>query len=246
MGRHARGAARSEGLGVDSAARMLIVVVIAVGSWLGSRAHRRRSRRAQTTGSAVVVSSLACTEGAGGTLVDVLVPSGLPVRTSLDTCGHQEGELLAVSYAAGDPAAAWMARPGLDRRHTDRFAADRARGGRTARRVRVFAVWFDGRRQRRRAVSDVPAAHGSGGVRVHDGDVDVGMAPLPNDTAELRRDQPEQPTGRHALPDPVQDSAPVVVRDDRRLSSVDLAFPFTSSLAASLHDELFTHRSVTT
>jgi hypothetical protein len=31
---------------------------------------------------------------------------------------------------------------------------------------------------------------------------------------------------------------------DRELSSVDLSFPFTASLADSLHDELFTHRAV--
>ena len=31
---------------------------------------------------------------------------------------------------------------------------------------------------------------------------------------------------------------------DRGLSSVDLSFPFTASLADSLHDELFTHRAV--
>jgi hypothetical protein len=68
----------------------------------------------------------------------------------------------------------------------------------------------------------------------------------PDGLVELVGETPEQPSGRHARPDPVADNAPVVLRDDRRLSSVDLAFPFTSSLAASLHDELFTHRSVTT
>jgi hypothetical protein len=30
---------------------------------------------------------------------------------------------------------------------------------------------------------------------------------------------------------------------DRSLTSVDLTFPFSSSLAACLHDELFTHRT---
>lgn len=195
----------------------------------------------------MVVSSLACTEGAGGTLVDVLVPSGLPVRTSLDTCGHQEGELLAVSYPAGDPAAAWMA----DQDSTDDTPIGLLPIGLVVAALLgvcgVFAVWFDGRRQRRRAVSDVPAAHGAAESESMTEVFDVGMAPMPDDTAELMRDEPVQPSGRHALPEPVEDSAPVVVvRDDRRLSSVDLAFPFTSSLAASLHDELFTHRSVTT
>jgi hypothetical protein len=32
---------------------------------------------------------------------------------------------------------------------------------------------------------------------------------------------------------------------DRALSLVDLSFPFTASLADSLHDELFTHRTIT-
>ena len=226
---------------------LLIVVVIAVGSWFGSRAQPTPIATAQTTGSAVVVSSLACTEGAGGTLVDVLVPSGLPVRTSLDTCGHQEGELLAVSYAAGDPAAAWVA----DQDSTDDTPTGLLPIGLGMAALLgvcgVFAVWFDGRRQRRRAVSDVPAAHGAAEYESMTEVFDVGSGARARTTpSELMRDQPEQPSGRHALPDPVQDSAPVVVRDDRRLSSVDLAFPFTSSLAASLHDELFTHRSVTT
>lgn len=225
---------------------LLIVVVIAVGSWFGTRAQPTPIVTEQTTGSAVVVSSLACTEGAGGTLVDVLVPSGLPVRTSLDTCGHQEGELLAVSYPAGDPAAAWMA----DQDSTDDTPIGLLPIGLVVAALLgvcgVFAVWFDGRRQRRRAVSDVPAAHGAAEYESMTEVFDVGMAPIPNDTVELMRDEPQQPSGRHALPEPVEDSAPVVVRDDRRLSSVDLAFPFTSSLAASLHDELFTHRSVTT
>ena len=41
---------------------------------------------------------------------------------------------------------------------------------------------------------------------------------------------------QHAAAEPVGQSAP----------AVDLIFPFTSSLAASLRDELFTHRSLPT
>ena len=236
MGRHARGAARSRISTSTVLLGLLIVVVIAVGSWFGTRAQPTPIVTEQTTGSAVVVSSLACTEGAGGTLVDVLVTSGLPVRTSLDTCGHQEGELLAVSYTAGDPA-------------TPSPIGSKPVGLGVAALLGVcgvFAVWVDGRRQRRRAVSDVPAAHGAAEYEPMTEVFDVAVAPVPDNSVQLMHDEPVQPTGRHALPDPVQDSAPVVVRDDRRLSSVDLAFPFTSSLAASLHDELFTHRSVTT
>ena len=79
---------------------------------------------------------------------------------------------------------------------------------------------------------------------------------------------PRPATGRHARPDadaaetwwvepasppltwisqPTTAPAEFVERHllvDRELSSVDLSFPFTASLADSLHDELFTHRAV--
>ena len=79
---------------------------------------------------------------------------------------------------------------------------------------------------------------------------------------------PRRASGRHARPDadagetwwvgpaspsltwisqPTTAPAEFVERQqlvDRGLSSVDLSFPFTASLADSLHDELFTHRAV--
>jgi hypothetical protein len=52
--------------------------------------------------------------------------------------------------------------------------------------------------------------------------------------------QPIQPAG------PAEPAGPAdrVGRGDRELSTVDLVFPFTASLADCLHDELFTHRTV--
>ncbi len=40
------------------------------------------------------------------------------------------------------------------------------------------------------------------------------------------------------------DRVPVLAAAERRPAAVELSFPFSSTLAASLHDELFTHRTV--
>ena len=138
MGRHARGAARSRVPVATIVARSLIVVVIAVGSWLGSRAQPTPIAAGSVDGSAVVVSSLACTDGAGGTVVDVLEPgrrSAAPSGPSLDACGYQEGQLLAVQYPAGDPTQAGAGR-------TD--AVDRSRTG-----DRLLPIGLAGRRAAR-------------------------------------------------------------------------------------------------
>ncbi len=88
------------------------------------------------------------------------------------------------------------------------------------------------------------------------------------DVTDLGSAAPRPATGRHARPDddaaetwwvepasppltwisqPTTTPAEFVERQllvDRELSSVDLSFPFSASLADSLHDELFTHRAV--
>lgn len=234
-----------------------MVAVISVGSWLSSRAQPTPIATTTTAGSAVVVSSLACTEGAGGTLVDVLLPSGARVRTSLDACGHREGELLTVGYPVGDPAAAWIS--GAESSADDSEPANgllpiglgvAALLGVCA----VLAVWLDGRRTRRDTSNrHAPAAHQEVDTdEVASPVAGFASASVQGDLIALVGEDPELSAGRHALPEPVeltppaQYSAPAANVVDRRASSADLVFPFTSSLAASLHDELFTHRSVTT
>ena len=310
----------------------LIVLVIAVGSWLGSRAQPAPNAGALDA-SAVVVSSLACTDGAHGTVVDVLGPTGWPagsvVRATLDGCGYQEGQRLAVQFLPGDPTQVTLA--GTD------DAGDGVTGGRLLpfglavvallAVGALLAVWLDSRRARRHlgGAPDV-AAHGLV-------DPEEGAAPpdlletFPPDepltwaqpagaapsgqavTAVAAPAEPAStvvptgttvgttlvqpaaaalaPRGRHAQPEPEPaadqladtgrhgplsvlevlhasgaarpspfESLARFAFDDRDadpdprstldLSSVDLVFPSSSSLAASLHDELFTHRSSAT
>ncbi len=111
MGRHARGAAHLRVSVSTVVLGTLIVTVVAVGSLLSSHAQptpmAADGAAESGDGTAVVVSSLACQDGAGGTQVDVLSPAGLPVgttvRATLDACGYQEGEQLFVRFAANDP-----------------------------------------------------------------------------------------------------------------------------------------------
>jgi hypothetical protein len=88
------------------------VIVAGSGTWLLSRAQPT-SDATTVTATAVVVTSLACTDGLDGTLVDVTIPSGpqagTPVRASLDACGYQEGQQIAVQFAEDDPTAVTLA-----------------------------------------------------------------------------------------------------------------------------------------
>lgn len=280
MGRHARGAARSRISASTVLLGTLIVAVIAVGSWLSSRAQPTPITATDVSGSAVVVSSLACSDAGGETLVDVLTATGAPVRTSLDTCGHQEGELLAVRYQADDPAGAWIASqdPRGDVSTGDGLLPVGLGIAAMLGVLAGLAVWLDSRRSRRARNAGRPiAAHEvrdetaltaddrsvlTAGHPLPDADrleaaspvpelLDADPAPVPTPQAGLVDTAPlavvGRPTGRHAVPDPIELAPlPAVGSDDRRPSSVDLAFPFSSSLAASLHDELFTHRGATT
>ena len=154
MGRHARGAAR---LRVSVSAVVLgtlIVTVVAVGSLLSSQAQPTPIAAQGVEGTAVVVSSLACPDGGGGTLVDVLSPAGLPVgatvRASLDGCGYQEGEQLVVQYAASDPTrVTLLSEPAGGTATGDRLLPVGLMLAALLVVAAAAAVWVDARRGRR-------------------------------------------------------------------------------------------------
>jgi hypothetical protein len=304
MGRHARGATRLRVSLSTVVLGTLIVTVVAVGSLLSSRAQPTPIAAEGVEGTAVVVSSLACQNGAGGTLVDVLSPAGLPggteVRANLDACGYQEGEQLVVQFPASDPTQVSL---------LGSAAADTVTGGRLLPYGLLLAallaagaaaaVWVDARRSRRaRAFAAVHVVDTENTPQTEAPEADAsetswsadpfgalgetmllpptelhGLGEPHGPSAPRGRAESHRPSGRHARPetdwgegnspdpasaasprllvtpqpitaiepDEIFDRAPSV---DRALSTVDLAFPFTASLADSLHDELFTHRTV--
>lgn len=288
--------------------------MVAVGSLLSSRSQPTPIAAQRVESTAVVVSSLACRDGSGGTLVDLVssaeLPAGTAVRASLDACGYQEGEQLVVQFPPSDPTqVSLVGDPDADAVAGPRLlpyglalAALLAIGA-------AVAVWIDARRSRRRSVGHLLAGHQESdgqdspvvpletGTRNSRGGRAMGTAAgrheslgvsdsagaqigeVPTDrpavVGESARADPEvssstmvqpvvsrDPTGRHARPDPADDwpdwASPLphlresadrlTAGDDsadhtaRRLTSVDMAFPCTASLADSLHDELFTHR----
>ncbi len=323
MGRHARGAAHLRVSVSTVVLGTLIVTVVAVGSLFSSHAQPTPIAAQGVESTAVVVSSLACQDGAGATQVDVLSPAGLPagttVRASLDGCGYQEGEQIAVQFAASDPTRVTLLGNPVDETATAgrllpyglMLAALLAAGA-------AAAVFLDARRSRRaRAVpqvvdlesgrsesgtADTGSADGGSadaGSSVADSSVadssvadssgagssaagdntwssfavgSVGETMLLPATDSAGRGDAVRPAGRHARPDPdrgdrrstrdspssllvltSQDPGAAIESGDPgrqqgsgdwELSSVDLSFPFTASLADSLHDELFTHRTV--
>ncbi len=337
MGRHARGAARSRVPVVTVVLGVLVVGVIAIGSWFGLRADSM-TRSDSVDATAVVISSLACPGGSGRTeagpagpgigrsgqtLVDVLPPvdfaSGSLVRATLDGCGFQEGQRLAVQYRTGAPTAVTLA---------DGAPASEEGGAMLPVGLAVagllavlaaLAVYLDGRgrplRHRHAAGSEsdehLPeevglAGEATGGPqRTHSADrEDAWCGHLPAVASDGRPmvtagpglagqwgvDAPAVTTspwnilgadplslqypdrnghgpftaaqaraasaaGGGALPGERGRGAEVTgesvgLSDASKetaarpeMSSLDLIFPFSSTLAASLHDELFTHRS---
>lgn len=213
MGRHARGVGRSR-LTTTAGIAVPVALIVAAGSWWAVDSSHDGST---VTGSAVVVSSLACLNGDEGTVVDLLDPVGQPPgttrRATMDSCGHREGEVLAVDYSTDDPGRVVPAAADSDgdtgRQLMPLGLVLAAMLGLAA----LVAVVRDARRHHTRTdpVADGPA-----------------------------------PRGRHARPDEEEptpmadDPEPVVVA---RPSEIDLLFPDHDRLAVSLHDELFTHRS---
>src|SRR6478609_5999252 len=145
MGRHARGAFRSRSSAAAVAAAA-VVAVVAVGLGLGSG-----SQPESTTASAMVVSSLACTDGAGGTVVDVVAPpatsGGGQVRADLDACGYREGQQLQVQFVPGDPTQVVLAG---NESATDFLTGDGLPFGLGIAALlavgATLAIWFDARR----------------------------------------------------------------------------------------------------
>lgn len=285
----------------------LILIVIAVGTYLSSRAQPSTIAATDVQAKAVVVSSLACSDGsAGGTLVDVLNPAGMSagstVRASLDACGYQEGAQLAVLHPTGDPTQVSLAsqEQGGDNATDARLLPFGLGAAGLLGALAALAVWLDRRRGRqaprgrraargRLAPRGWRAARGRRGLPMAQDKRDEALigpvtVPVAETTAELPAIVHDRPAGRHARPDadepalaPVPEGfgsrripgppevveAPAVAdppleankfegeqlaarQGERPLPSVDLVYPFSPSLAASLHDELFTHRSVST
>lgn len=217
---------------------VVVLLVLGAGAWLGDRGPVSGSQD-PVAASAVVVSSLACTNGTGTTLVDVLdpaspVPAG-SVRATLDGCGYQEGQQLSVQFATADPARVVLA-----------GTAPAAGTGLLPLGVAIvallalgagLAVWIDSRRR--------PNRHRAGGTGRHLVDhenLDPAVDPAPGPVVESGSDRgagaANHPTGTAG------DRVPVLAAAERRPAAVELSFPFSSTLAASLHDELFTHRTV--
>ena len=301
----------------------MVVAVIAVGSWIGSRADADPDT-GMVDASAVVVSSLACTAGSGKTLVDVMTPvdsatGSAPGRATLDACGYQEGQQLAVRYRSGELSTVALAETGGTTAPGSLLPLGLAVAGLLAIAA-ALAVYVDGRgrpARYRHAATDLrghwmqdaedgtpvdpapehAAAESGRSVDVPDNSA-RGRAAAPalaavgddntHAAAESAEATPHGGSGLWTDPQSMQfpdhnghgpftaaqarataatgdeglPSRPHAVAvgperqhsafpwspDDaarsREMSSVDLIFPYTSTLAASLQDELFTHRGV--
>ena len=230
MGRHAKRAARLRVSGSTIVLGTLIVTVVAVGSLLSSYAEPA-PRGA---------------DGVGGAAAEDIVTDGrlLPF-----------GLVLAALLVAGAAAAVL-----IDVRRGRRARAHAAPRGRR----RAVGTLSEAAQQV--SVQDLSAPQ-VWTPQVMAPDVPVLDLAAPDVTAPGSA-SPRPATGRHARPDadaaetwwvepaspprtwisqPTTAPAEFVERHllvDRELSSVDLSFPFTASLADSLHDELFTHRAV--
>ncbi len=241
----------------------MIIGVVAVGSWWSSRIQPEPNAVAVTS-SAVVVSSLACTGGAGTTLVDVLGPAGGTVRATLPACGFQEGQQLTVTHPVADPRVITLAE------------SDPVTSGSGLLSVRIgivvvlalgagFVVVVDSRRSRRPAHLLAPVAAGRFDIAQDSGTPAVPPpAPARPVVANVTSDKPESadlaPTGSNGPGRSGSPAAAVLatavaaaagsVRVDqaardllvRASSPIDLGYPLNLNLSATLHDELFTHR----
>jgi hypothetical protein len=186
------------------------------------------------------------------------------VRASLDACGYQVGQQLGVQYPSGEPTQLSLA--GTD------AADDRGTGDQLlpiglliAALLAVaagVAVWLDSRRGNRRPAHRGIRRNSLRDDEVRAGDTSVGDGP--GGAQASARPERLPAAGPPALtqaqiddlwPDlaglgvgdtdgPVELPATEAPRTGQNAAAVDLVFPYTSSLADSLHDELFTHRSV--
>lgn len=199
---------KTAGIGVAAA------LVVAAGLWWAAASSP--PSESTVTGSAVVVSSLACRNGDEGTVVDLRDPVGQPAGTTrraiLDSCGHQPGEVIAVAYSAADPSRLVVAATDPDAGTGRRLMPLAIVLAGLLALVAVVAVVRDGRRVTRPAVPAHPVAHGR----------------------HARPDEDEP------APPPAEPAWPVL---ELRPAEIDLLFPDRDRLAVSLHDELFTHRS---
>ena len=272
MGRHARGVTRSRLPVATAVVGTMIVAVIAVGSWMGSQAQPVPVAGGFSTGSAAVVSSLACTDGADGTVVDVLDPVGRPagttVRGTLDGCGYQVGQQLAVQYSIQDPTQVSLAGTSSA---TDSGLEQSPIGIAIAGLLAIgvaIAIWIDSRRFRRpsgvvdqrsggssSSPSVAPLVGESGGEQSVGTVEKTPTVPGPAAGRHASNDEPDigdTADGETAVDDTAFVDTPAVSTRTpehpagRPLPNADLVFPFASTLAASLRDELFTHRGVPT
>ena len=189
--------------------------------------------------SAVVVLVAGLPDGAGGTVVDVLVP-GRPAG------GHRSGPAWTPAATGGRAAGGHYPpaiRPrrrwptsGSTGRHRRPVCCRSGWGWpRCSAWRRLSRCWFDGRRQRRRPSPTCrPLARSGRCTRSIDGDGSFDRRPAGRPVRTTAAAADARPAGasdaRAGTPCPIRcrTSAPVVeVRDDRRLSSVDLVFPFT-------------------
>lgn len=219
MGRHARGALRSRVTVKAVLVAVPVALIVAAGSWWAASATA--SSAETVTGSAVVISSLACHNGDEGTVVDVLGPVGQPPgttrRATMDSCGHQPGEVLTVHYPTADPGRvvpAAAADPGSD--PSGRMLPLGLMLASLLGVAALAAVVRDARRAPSALTPD-------------------GSAAAPNGTGR----------GRHARAEDDDDHPPAVepVDEAPHPSELDVLFPAHDNLRDSLHDELFTHRS---
>lgn len=217
MGRHARGAVHPRLTVRAVAIAVPAALIVASAAWWAGSVGTASPTDSTVTGSAVVVSSLACQNGDEGTVVDVLEPAGQPPgttrRATLDSCGHRPGETLDVEYSTADPGRVAL---------SGTMADDDDPAGRLLPLglllaallgvAAVVAVVRDARRPHQAGGDDAPA-----GAAGH---------------------------GRHARSDEDEPATPALpVEEATAPSDLDLLFPPPENLRDSLHDELFTHRS---
>lgn len=221
MGRHARGAVRSQIVARVAGIAVPTVLIVAAGWFWVAGAPGTSTLDPTVTGTAVVVSSLPCQNGDEGTLVDLQAPAGQPAgttrRATLDACGHHPGDVVAVEYSTADPGRVVPAAvtAGADDT-TGRLLPLGLMLAALLGVAAVAAVVRDARHPRP-AGGAVSGAGGTGRGR----------------HARPEEDEPA-PTAEAPAPEP----GPFP-----RGSYLDLLFPPAESLRDSLHDELFTHRS---